>query len=241
MPIGAGAIIGAGASIIGGLFGSSSAKRAAREAAAAKARLAKRLHHLETHRGKIVNPYEGVESVAGFSKDMSSEISNPFANLGVATQAAEIQMEESDLALAASLDTMRATGAGAGGATALANAALRSKKGVAANIEQQEKSNEEKRAEGERQMQEAKMAEKIRIQGIQMSEAARVQAAQAAGKQFQFSAKEAREEGRISRTLSQLTGAAQATAQARADQTGAITGMFGSLASIGGSLIGGGN
>jgi hypothetical protein len=150
-------------------------------------------------------------------------------------------MEESDLALAASLDTMRATGAGAGGATALANAALRSKKGVAANIEQQEKSNEEKRAEGERQMQEAKMAEKIRIQGIQMSEAARVQAAQAAGKQFQFSAKEAREEGRISRTLSQLTGAAQATAQAKADQTGAITGMFGSLASIGGSLIGGGN
>mgnify|MGYP000868578031 CR=1 FL=1 len=42
-------------------------------------------------------------------------MSNPFANLGVATQAAEIQMEESDLALAATLDTMRATGAGAGG------------------------------------------------------------------------------------------------------------------------------
>ena len=241
MPIGAGAIIGAGASIIGGLFGSSSAKRAAREAAAEKARLAKRLHHLETHRSQIINPYSDVKSVAGIAKDMSSEISNPFANLGVATQAAEIQMEESDLALAASLDTMRATGAGAGGATALANAALRSKKGVAANIEQQEKSNEEKRAEGERQMQEAKMAEKVRIQGIKMSDEARVQAAQAAGKQFKFNAKEAREENQISRTLSQLTGAAQATAQAKADQTGAITGMFGSLASIGGSLIGGGN
>jgi hypothetical protein len=238
MPIGAGAIIGAGASIIGGLFGSSSAKRAARAAAAEKARLAKKLNHLETHRSQIINPYEDVKSLSGIARDMSSEISNPFANLGVATQAAEIQMEESDLALAASLDTMRATGAGAGGATALANAALRSKKGVAANIEQQEKSNEEKRAEGERQMQEAKMAEKVRIQGIKMSDAARVQAAQAAGKQFQFSAKEAREEGRISRTLSQLTGAAQATAQAKADQTGAITGMFGSLASIGGSLIG---
>lgn len=238
MPIGAGAIIGGVASIAGGLFGSSSAKRAARAAAAEKARLAKKLNHLETHRSQIINPYEDVKSLSGIARDMSSEISNPFANLGVATQAAEIQMEESDLALAASLDTMRATGAGAGGATALANAALRSKKGVAADIEQQEKSNEEKRAEGERQMQEAKMAEKIRIQGIKMSDEARVQAAQAAGKQFKFSAKEAREEGRISRTLSQLTGAAQATAQAKADQTGAITGMFGSLASIGGSLIG---
>jgi len=241
MPIGAGAIIGAGASIIGGLFGSSSAKRAAAAAAAEKLRLTKKLNHLETHRQQVINPYEDVKSLSGIAKDMSSEISNPFANLGVATQAAEIQMEESDLALAASLDTMRATGAGAGGATALANAALRSKKGVAANIEQQEKSNEEKRAEGERQMQEAKMAEKVRIQGIKMSEGARVQAAQAAGKQFKFSAKEARQEGRISRTLSQLTGAAQAEAQAKADQTGAMTGMFGSLASIGGSLIGGGN
>jgi hypothetical protein len=241
MPIGAGAIIGGVASIAGGLFGSSSAKRAARAAAAEKLRLTKKLNHLETHRQAVINPYEGVKSVAGFATDLSSKMSNPFANLGVATQAAEIQMEESDLALAASLDTMRATGAGAGGATALANAALRSKKGVAANIEQQEKSNEDKRAAGEQQLQEAKMAEKRRIQDIQMSEEARVQAAQAAGKQFKFTAKEAREQGRIDRTYQQLTGAAQAQAQARADQTGAMTGMFGSLASIGGSLMSSGN
>jgi hypothetical protein len=31
---------------------------------------------------------------------------------------------------------------------------------------------------------------------------------------------------------------AQAQAQARADQTGAMTGMFGSLASIGGGMLG---
>jgi len=232
-----GAIIGGAASIAGGLFGSSSAKRAAAAAAARKQRLAKKLNHLETHRQGIINPYEDVKSVAGLATDLSSKMSNPFANLGVATQAAEIQMEESDLALAASLDTMRATGAGAGGATALANAALRSKKGVAANIEQQEKSNEDKRAAGEQQLQEAKIAEQRRIQGIMMSEEARVQSAQAAGKQFKFGARETREQGAIDRTYGELMGARQDRAQAKADQTGAITGMFGSLASIGGKLL----
>lgn len=236
-----GAIIGGVASIAGGLIGASSAKRAAARAAAEKLRLTKKLSHLENHRQGVINPYEDVKSVAGIATDLSSKMSNPFANLGVATQAAEIQMEESDLALAASLDTMRATGAGAGGATALANAALRSKKGVAANIEQQEKSNEDKRAAGEQQLQEARMAEKRRIQGIQMSEEARVQSAQAQGKQFKFTAKEAREQGAIDRTYQQLTGAAQGEAQARADQTGAITGMFGSLATIGGGLMSSGN
>ena len=165
-------------------------------------------------------------------------MSNPFANLGVATQAAEMQMEESDLALAATLDTMRATGAGAGGATALANAALRSKKGVAANIEQQEKSNEDKRAQGQMQLEQQKLAEGRRMQGIMMSEGAREQSAQAAGKQFQFGAKETREQGAIDRTYSEMMGAEQDRAQAKADQTGAITGMFGSMASIGGGMLG---
>ena len=46
-----------------------------------------------------------------------------------------MQVEEADIALANTLDTLRATGASAGGATALAQAALQSKKGVAASIE----------------------------------------------------------------------------------------------------------
>lgn len=232
-------VIGGVASIAGGLFGASAAKKAAAAAAARKLALTKKLNHLETHRQKIINPYEDVKSLAHFARDMSSEMSNPFANLGVATQAAEIQMEESDLALAATLDTMRATGAGAGGATALANAALRSKKDVAANIEQQEKSNEDKRAAGEAQLEQQKLEEARRIQGIQMSEGAREQSAQAAGKQFQFGARETREQGAIDRTYGELVGARQDQAQAKADQTGAITGMFGSLASIGGGMMGG--
>jgi hypothetical protein len=220
MPIGPGAVIGLGASVLGGLFGSSSADKAAKRAAREKRRLQTKLNSLESSRQSIINPYEGVES-------LSSMISNPFANLGVATQAAEMQAEEADIALANTLDTIRATGASAGGATALAQAALKSKKGVSASIEQQEKSNEDKRAAGEQQMQQAKMAEEQRIQS-----------AEAMGKQFVFGATESREQGAIDRTYGELMGAKQDQAQARADKTGAITGMFGSMASIGGGMLG---
>jgi hypothetical protein len=215
------AVIGLGASFIGGIIGASSAKKAAQEAAREKARLQGKLDSLERNRQEVINPYEDVTS-------LSSMISNPFANLSVATGAAEIKIEESDIALASTLDTLRATGASAGGATALAQAALRSKKGVAASIEQQEKSNEDKRAAGEQQMQRAKMAEEQRIQQ-----------AEAMGKQFVFGATESREQAQIDRTYAEMMGAAQDQAQAKADQTAAITGMFGSMASIGGGMLGG--
>ena len=216
--LGAGAIIGMGSSLLGGVIGSFGAKKAARRAAREKARLQKKLDTLEENRQEVINPYEDVKS-------LSSMISNPFANLSVATKAAEMKIEEADISLANTLDAVRATG-GAGSATALANAALRSKKDVAASIEQQEKSNEDKRAAGEQQMQQAKMAEEQRIQS-----------AEAAGKQFVFSATESREQQQIDRTYSEMMGAAQAQAQAKADQTGAITGMFGSMASIGGGML----
>jgi hypothetical protein len=77
------------------------------------------------------------------------DIQNPYANLSVATQAAEFQAEQADISLANTLDTLRSTGAGAGGATALAQAALQSKQGVSANIEQQEAANEKLKAQGE--------------------------------------------------------------------------------------------
>ena len=49
------------------------------------------------------------------AQNLTGMMSNPMANLGVATQAAEMQAEEADIALANTLDTLRATGAGAGG------------------------------------------------------------------------------------------------------------------------------
>ena len=220
MPIGAGAVIGIGASILGGVMGASSAKKAAQAAAREKARLQNKLSNLEKNRQDVVNPYEDFTNLSGM-------ITNPFANLGVATGAAEIKIEEADVSLANTLDTMRATGASAGGATALAQAALRSKKGVAASIEQQEKSNQDKAAAGEQ-----------RAQQQRMSEEQRMQQAGASGKQFVFGATEQREVKEMDRTYGEMMGAAQDQAQAKADQTGAITGMFGSIASIGGGMLG---
>ena len=69
---------------------------------------------------------------------MSSQITNPFNTITVSTAAAEMQNEETDIALANTLDTLEQTGASAGGATALAMAALKSKQGVAATIDKQE-------------------------------------------------------------------------------------------------------
>ena len=213
MPLGS--IIGAGASIVGGLIGNNAAKKAARAAAREKRRLQKKLDTLEANRQEIVSPYQGFEN-------LTSMLSNPFANLGVATQAAEMQVEEADISLANTLDTLRATGASAGGATALAQAALRSKKGVSASIEQQEAQNEKLKAQGEQQLQQQKVAEERRMQQ-----------AGAAGKQFVFEATEQREQQVLDRPAAMLGQQQAAQAQAKADQTSAITGMFGTVAQAG--------
>jgi hypothetical protein len=209
-----GAIIGGALSIAGGIFGASAAKKRARKAANERRRLANKLENLENNRQEIINPYEGVT-------DLSSMVSNPFANLSVATGAAEMRIEEADISLANTLDTIRQTGGGAGGATALAQAALQSKKGVAASIEAQEKTNEDKRAAGEANLQQQKMAE-----------AQRLQQADVAGEQFMFSTREGREVTELDRTAALLGQAKQTEAQANKDQASAVGDMFGSLGSI---------
>ena len=209
-----GAIIGGVASIAGGLFGSSAAKKRERAARRERKRLQNKLNTLEANRQEIVNPYQ----------DLSSMISNPFANLSIATGAAEMKIEEADISLANTLDTMRATGASAGGATALAQAALQSKKGVAASIEMQEKQNEDKRATGEKQKQDALVAESKRVQE---------------GEAYEFNLRENRQMAELDRTAAMLGASRQAEAQAQSDRTGAMTGMFGSLAGIAGAAFGG--
>ena len=209
-----GAIIGGVASIAGGLFGASAARKRERAAARERARLQGKLNSLEANRQEIINPFQ----------DMSAMISNPFANLSVATGAAEIKIEEADISLANTLDTLRATGASAGGATALANAALRSKKGVAASIEMQEKQNEDKRAAGEKQKQDALMQEGQRVQQ---------------GEAWEFGQRESREMQQLDRTASLLGASKQAEAQAQMDGTQAMTGMLGTLGGIAGSAFGG--
>ena len=207
-------IIGGVSSLAGGIFASGAAKKRAAAAAKERKRLTKKLDELENNRQAIINPYEGIT-------DLSNMLSNPFANLSVATGAAEIKIEEADISLANTLDTIRQTGGGAGGATALAQAALKSKKGVAASIEMQEKQNEDKRAAGEQTLQQQ-----------QMAEAQRLQQADVAGAEFMFSTKEGREIGQLDRTASQLGAAKSAEAQANSDQASAIGSMISSVGSI---------
>ena len=211
IPLVAASIIGGAGSIVGGLFAGGAAKKARRAAEREKARLQNKLNHLEANRQDIINPYEGIE-------DLSALISNPFANLSVATGAAEMKIEEADISLANTLDTIRATGSGAGGATALAQAALKSKQGVAASIEQQEKTNEDKRAQGEQQMEQR-----------QMSEAQRLQQAEVEGSAFVFGQQEKREQQQLDRTASLLGMAETVRAQSQADQTSATLGMIGGV------------
>jgi len=230
-----GIISGVG-SIIGGIFGSASAGKRRRAAAREKKKLQAKLTSLENSRQAIVNPYEGAKDLSNMATNLSGQMSNPFASLGVATQAAEMQIEEADIALANTLDTLRATGASAGGATALAQAALQSKKGVSASIEQQEAANEKMKAQGEQQLQSMKLAEEQRIQNISISEGQRIQQSDAAGKSFVFGAQENREIGQLDRVASQISGAAAREGQAASDQMGAITGAIGGLSSIAGSM-----
>jgi len=187
--------------------------------AAGKAKKAQRAEQSKldsqvANRQKIINPYENVS-------DLSGMISNPFANLQVATKAAEFKAEEADISLASTLDTLRSTGAGSAGATALAQAALRSKQGIAASIEQQEAKNTQLRAQGE-----------AGAMKMRMAEGQRMQEADILGKSFMFQAQEGREVADISRSGAMV----QQYGQQRMDAMGA---MGANLSGIAGSALGG--
>ena len=147
---------------------------------------------LEQNRQEVVNPY--------------ANVTNPYANLQVATKAAEMQADQTDIALANTLDNLRQTGAG--GATALAQAALKSKQGVAADIQRQEAQNQKLQAQGQQQME----------------------MAQARGVGFAFQAQERRDMAQLDR----LQGMADIEAARR--QQGFATGV-GSLTSMAGGAV----
>ena len=230
------AIVGGAISAIGSIFGASSASKRARAAAREKKRLEGKMNALEKNRQAIINPYAGVKDISSMAKDLSSMASNPYASLGVATQAAEMQIEEADIALANTLDTLRATGSGAGGATALAQAALKSKKGVAASIETQEVANQQMRAQGEEKLNQIKMSEAQRMQNIEMSEAQRMQQSDVAGKQFVFGQKESREMQQLNRVASQISGAQQQQVAAQQASTQFLSAGIGAVGNIASSF-----
>ena len=182
------AAIGAAVVVGGGLISAHQEKQAAKGFANDANGRAAEIRSIEANRQAVPNPFANFEDVSSMAKDLSGMMSNPYLNLGVATQAAEFQAEEADIALANTLDTLRSSGASAGGATALARAALESKKGVSATIEKQEADNAKAAARGEEVLQAAKVGEATRLQDVQMSEAQRMQAAEAQGIDYQFKA-----------------------------------------------------
>ena len=227
-------------SLISGITGAAAAKRRMRAAAREKQRLARKLENLQDTRQAIINPYaSSIKDQSALIQDMGQNLTNPFNNLGVATQAAEMQAEEADIALANTLDTLRSTGASAGGATALAQAALASKKGVAANIEQQEAKNEQLRAQGESNLQRLRLTESQRVQQLQLGEGARVQSALAKGEAMKFDTRESREQDRINQTYAQMGAASARASQASKDRASAISGAIGGVASGIGTYAGG--
>ena len=198
----------AGGKILGGIGSALMGGSAARKARKRQKDLENKIKELENSRQSIINPYAAADSI----------LSNPFANLTVADEAAKMQAQQTDLALASTLDTLRATGAGGGGATALAQAALQGKQGVSASIAQQEAQNDRLRAQGEARLQQQLFQ------------------ADAAGKQFVFGATERREMQKLNRLSAQAGAASQ---QAAAFQSEALGGVGQALGGIGSALGGG--
>ena len=223
-------------STVGSIIGASSARKARRDAARKERALNTEMKALELKRAPVINPYAGITDLSDKIKDLSGMIDNPYDNLGVATQAAEIQMEQSDIALANTLDTLAATGASAGGATALAQAALASKKGIAASIESQEANNEKLRAQGEANLQQQKMAEAQRVQVAEFAEAGRLQQADVAGAKYVYEEKDRRSEQQLNRLQAQITGQQQQQAAAREQSANAIAGGIAGISGIASSV-----
>lgn len=144
------AITAGATALIAGAVDFGISKNKEKKAAEAAAQKEAELKAFQDNRQEIIDNSNDIRALA-------AQVSNPFANLSVATGAAEFEAEQADLALAQSLDTMAATGASAGGATALARAALASKKGIANSIQQQEATNQKLAAQGAEQAQQQRL------------------------------------------------------------------------------------
>jgi len=179
------------------------------------------LINLENDRPPIQDIYANIT-------DTSGELRNEYANIGVAARSSEIQMEEVDINLANTLDTLRAMGGGAGAATKMALAAMKSKQSISANLEQQEVGNQKLRAQGEMQLQQSKMQEQQRLQNASVQ-----------GAQWMYTQQDARIMQQLNRQQALIDNE---RAQEQLYKTQAMS-AFGqgaaALGQVGGGLVGG--
>ena len=215
--------------IVGRIFGAANAKKELRKIQGEKADAKFKMEAARQNRQEIINPYAGITDLSGLAQDLSSQITNPFNNITVSTAAAEMQSEETDIALANTLDTLEQTGASAGGATALAMAALKSKQGVAATIDKQEADNSKLRAQGEAAMNREKVAAKQTAQQAQIQLKGRKEEADAKGEIFQFQAQEARTNQDINMYQSMYLGLSEVENKLRAEKANQWGNVFGGI------------
>ena len=129
-----GDIIGGAASITGSLIGGG-ARRREQKRASAEFEAQKQALQDTT----FENTYAGLENVA--------------EDLTVNQQASQFQAQQTDAALAQSMQAAIASGGAPGGAQAIAQAALKSKAGISADLARQEQANQMARVSAEQKLQ----------------------------------------------------------------------------------------
>ena len=191
LPIGA--IIGGVTQIAGSIIGGKARRKEAREAAAQKAVDLDRFRNFQ-----FTNPYENMENV--------------FEDATINQQATQFQAQQTDQALAQALQTATMAGGAPGGAQAIAEAALKAKQGISADMASQEQAIQSRSLEQEAALQAASGAATMDIEQQQYAGAA---------------------------TNLQLSAARDATArQARQQATQGLLSGVGSLAGGVGSALG---
>lgn len=198
------------------------------------ARWESELARLKDNRPNVSNPYANMQNSFANMSNPYAKLSNQYANLGVATQAAEYQAEQADIALANTLDTMAMTGAGAGGATALAQAALQSKKGIAADIQRQEAQNQKLAAQGAMEVQSKKAEGQMQVDTLKAQGEQTVQQLQGQGKQFVMETMEERSKMDMDNASNMMMNYKQMEMDAMAGQMQAdlsLANQFGSMGS----------
>jgi len=223
---------------VGGAVQAGKAHKEMRRARGRKQEAKFQMESARANRAEITNPYAGVTDLSGLASDLSSQITNPYNQLTVSTAAAEMQAEEADIALANTLDTLEQTGASAGGATALAMAALKSKKEVSASIGKQEAENSRMRAQGEAAMQQQKVAATQKYQDTLIQQGARVQDAEIAGEIYQFQAAENRTNADIEMYSQMYQGFANQQSKSSLTSAAGSGAMISGIGSIAGGLLG---
>ncbi len=217
----AGAIAG-GVSAIGGVVTGAVAANKAKKEAARQEEIAQQqqdaLAALEAERPTMTNPFDNMQNEF-------EDLNNPYANLTVATEAFKMQAELADQSLANSLDVMMETGQAAGGATALAQAALQSKRGIAASINAQEAQNNKMRAEGQASVEKAKAQGAQRLQELMGQADLTVQKDAIRFKEMQ-----------MDRAATLADNAMQNAADARGSRIKAISGMGDSMMQAAGNF-----